>query len=142
MPPLHKQLTIVVGIIELDNRFLILRRVDEVPLWHHKWELPGGKIEAGEIPADALRREVLEETGLQIGEPQLLGIHTHQWNLPELTQQTFLIAYKASAKSEGVTLCPEESDAYQWVTLDEFFAISDHLEANRDMISALYAPLH
>ena len=140
MPAPHKQLTIVVGIIELGDQFLILRRVDDVPMWNHKWELPGGKIEAGEIPVDALRREVFEETGLQIREPQLLGVHTHHWHLPELTQQTFLIVYTASADSEGVSLNPEESDAYQWVTLDEFFMIPDHLEANKEMITSLYAP--
>ncbi|HLD18056.1 MAG TPA: NUDIX domain-containing protein [Patescibacteria group bacterium] len=138
----HKQLTIVLGIVERDDRFLVLRRVDEVPMRHHKWEFPGGKIEAGETPTDALRREVLEETGLQIGEPELLGIHTHHWHFSDFVQQTFLIAYRvATVSANEVVLCPGENDAHQWVTLDEFFELSDHLEANKAMLERLYVPI-
>jgi 8-oxo-dGTP pyrophosphatase MutT (NUDIX family) len=36
--------------------------------------LPGGRLEAGEAPQEAARREVLEETGWVIDEPQLLGV--------------------------------------------------------------------
>ncbi len=136
----NKQLTIVVGIIENNGRFLIIRRVDDVPEWHHKWELPGGKIEPGEHPAEALHREIHEETGLSLENPELLGVHTHHWHLPDHVQQTFLIVYRVASDSDAVTLRDDENDAYQWVTLDEFFRLENHLAANHDMITALYAP--
>jgi 8-oxo-dGTP diphosphatase len=102
----------------------------------------GGKIEAGETPAEAVRREILEETGLQIETPELLGIHTHHWTLPEHTQQTFLIVYRAKASSGEVTLSLEENDLYKWVTLEEYLAMTDHLGANLNMIQEVYVPLH
>jgi len=135
--PSH-QLTIVVGIVERNGKFLILRRVDENPLWHHKWELPGGKIELNETPVDALRREVREEAGIEINSPRLVGIHTHHWHLPDRIQQTFLLVHRAQTDSDAVTLLPEENDAHQWVTADQYLAMDDCLEGNKDMVMALY----
>ena len=40
-----------------------------------RWSTPGGRVEAGESPLDALRREVLEETGLSIAPGELLGVY-------------------------------------------------------------------
>jgi 8-oxo-dGTP diphosphatase len=53
---------VVAGLVIDDGRVLITqRRADQaLPL---KWEFPGGKVEPGEAPAAALRRELLEEVG-------------------------------------------------------------------------------
>ena len=136
----NKQLVVVLGIIEHQGKFLIVRRVDALPMWHHKWELPGGKIDPGESPIDTLQREIAEETGLIIHDPELLGIHTHHWETPDHTQQTFLITYRAQTTSPVVRLQPDENDASEWVTLAELFAHADHLDGNAEMIRALYAP--
>ncbi|HTS31200.1 MAG TPA: (deoxy)nucleoside triphosphate pyrophosphohydrolase [Bryobacteraceae bacterium] len=55
---------VVAAIIQREGRILICRRRPEQahPL---KWEFPGGKIEDGESPANALRRELEEELGIR-----------------------------------------------------------------------------
>jgi ADP-ribose pyrophosphatase YjhB (NUDIX family) len=55
-----------------DNKILLVERAGE-PLkgW---WSLPGGVVETGETLETALRREVREETGLDVGELQLLEV--------------------------------------------------------------------
>jgi 8-oxo-dGTP pyrophosphatase MutT (NUDIX family) len=42
----------------------------------HAWTTPGGRVEAGESPLDALRREVLEEAGLEIIVDGLVGVYS------------------------------------------------------------------
>ncbi len=60
---------VVAGLIFKDNQILVCQRTrhQTMPL---KWEFPGGKIEEGEQPRDALRRELNEELGIDatIGE--------------------------------------------------------------------------
>jgi 8-oxo-dGTP diphosphatase len=56
--------TVVAGILLQDDSILICRRRADQP--HPlKWEFPGGKLEAGESPREALRRELREELGIE-----------------------------------------------------------------------------
>ena len=54
---------VVAGLIEKGGKLLVCQRMrhQTMPL---KWEFPGGKIEEGEQPRDALRRELEEELGI------------------------------------------------------------------------------
>ena len=55
--------TVVAALIERNGRTLVCRRRADHP--HPlKWEFPGGKVEPGELPADALRRELTEELAI------------------------------------------------------------------------------
>ena len=62
-----KQLTIVVAIINnAKGEILFAKRNEpETPEIHNMWEFPGGKIEFGEDPEEAVVREVAEETGVR-----------------------------------------------------------------------------
>ena len=44
------------------------------------WQLPGGWIELGESPGQAAQREVMEETGLEIGELRLVGLTNNKFS--------------------------------------------------------------
>lgn len=57
------------------NKFLLLFH-----LKHQKWLPPGGHIEANETPPEAARREVMEETGLEIEFLRQENIWVNEWN--------------------------------------------------------------
>jgi 8-oxo-dGTP diphosphatase len=70
---------VVAGFIVQNGKVLICQRTKYQPL-ALKWEFPGGKIEEGEQPRAALRRELEEELGIEavIGDELVRLKHTYQ----------------------------------------------------------------
>ncbi len=70
------QVMAVVGLIRDDTgKILLQKRVDpNVPDAHEKWEFPGGKIDFGESPQEALVRECREEIGCTVRAKRLLPV--------------------------------------------------------------------
>jgi 8-oxo-dGTP diphosphatase len=61
------------GVCQVNDRILLARYVSQDGAQRH-WTLPGGGIEHGEDPFDAVGREVEEETGYQVDVEELLGV--------------------------------------------------------------------
>jgi len=59
-------LRVVGALIERDGRFMITRRPESSTSWPGAWEFPGGKVEEGEDDGSALRRELVEELGIEV----------------------------------------------------------------------------
>lgn len=72
----------VYGIARDDQGRVLLVRAASYLTVAGMWFLPGGGVEHGETPAEALRREVHEETGLRPGKVTLLGVLSDTWPIP------------------------------------------------------------
>lgn len=82
------------------------------------WELPGGKIEPGESPQAALRREIHEELAAWITVHEHLATNRHVYT----DRTVVLAAYRCTVQS-GV-LTPSEHDAVQWLSLDDLHRVN------------------
>ena len=70
---------VAAGLIVREGKLLICQRTKHQPM-PLKWEFPGGKIEHGEQPVDALRRELEEELGIhaKVGDELVRVRHTYR----------------------------------------------------------------
>ncbi len=88
--------------------------------WSNLWGIPGGKIEKGELAIDALRREIREETGMEIRNIQW-ALAQDCVNHPQFYKQAHfvLLNYICEAVEPVDVRLNEESQEYQWLPLDQ-----------------------
>ncbi len=114
--PVDKMFTALKAAIVYEGKILLLQESAAYADGTNRgrWELPGGRLQPGEHFADGLRREVKEETGLDItiDRPYMLGewwphVRGEQWQIVA----TFVLC---AAKNDQVIL-GEEHEEYVWI---------------------------
>ena len=111
-----KQIEVVAAIIvDSENRIFVTQRGSGD--WKDWWEFPGGKIEPGETPEQALKREIWEELETRISVGQLL--QTVEWDYPKfhLTMHCFF------CRIESGSLTLKEHEAARWLAPDELSSV-------------------
>ena len=111
--PRHRpRVVAAVAVVARNGRWLVLRRPSS-GLLGGLWEFPGGKVESGESPVEACRREVREETGLRVGRLRPLGVVRHGYS--HFTVRLHLFR---GAVSDGRPV-RTHGRPFRWVTANE-----------------------
>ncbi|MFJ2634820.1 MULTISPECIES: (deoxy)nucleoside triphosphate pyrophosphohydrolase [unclassified Streptomyces] len=121
---------VVVGGAVLDAGRLLAARRTAPPALAGRWELPGGKVEAGESPPDALVRELREELGVTVEPLQRVpgawplanGLTLHVWTArlvsgtPSPLQDHDELRWLLPAQTSDVDWLDQDRPAVEWAT--------------------------
>ena len=127
MQPGDYHLTVLGVICRRDGKFLITQRALDkhwAPGW---WEVSGGAVMAGEESEEAVRREVLEETGLDVKNAGGGYQFTYRRDNPEEKDNYFVDVYRFEMDFEesDLNLQDKETDGYMLATLEEIRAFAE-----------------
>ena len=105
---------VAVGAVILDgNRVLLVRRAGE-PL-AGEWSVPGGVVELGETLAVALRREVLEETGLEVDPLAIVEALSSIVVDPPRVRYHYVVLDYLCQVAGGSLACGSDASEARWV---------------------------
>ena len=116
--PQRKHNNVVAAVIEVDSKVLCMQRgVTRYEYTSHLWEFPGGKVEEGETPQQALHRELMEEMNLDVVVHEHLATVTHDY--PDFT--ITLAAYRCTARTTDFIM--REHASSRWLPWNELHTL-------------------
>jgi 8-oxo-dGTP diphosphatase len=114
------------------GKILLLKRAETADYLPGIWEDMGGRIKQFEEPEEALRREVREETGLEIEILKPLAVFHDYRGERTAENELLIITYWCTARSDQVILS-EEHSAFQWIFPAEALELAEHPGVKRDI---------
>jgi 8-oxo-dGTP diphosphatase len=110
------------GVIADRGKILVLQRAPSMTYKPGAWDLPGGHLAADETFEECLKREVAEETGLEIAIDRMLGAN----KAPGPYVQLFY-AVRPAGTPRIVMLRAHEHSQWKWATVGELGALSERI---------------
>ena len=120
--PMTRRLNVVGAVIVSEERVLAAKRGPAGSL-PNMWEFPGGKVEDGESPQEALAREILEELLVEIRVGEQVITTTHDYEFGAVTLTTYYCELRSGDPqlTEHAAVCwlaPEELLSVEWAPAD------------------------
>jgi 8-oxo-dGTP diphosphatase len=113
------------ALINPSGKILLLKRSQTDERRPGEWDLPGGEIEAEEDIAAGLRREIIEETGIEVMTEQLKLLFTGTKFWEEGKESVSRLLYRADVAKTEIALSHEHEE-YQWVDIPTALADFPH----------------
>ncbi len=130
------KLAVSVLVRRADGKFLVIERARGT-FAEGYWTPVTGRVEPGEAPSAAARREVLEETGLEVEVGGELG-RTPTEAPPGLANPGYeLVWFEARVVGGDLVLAADEVASARWLSLDEALALEPMFETTRRFLSRL-----
>ncbi len=113
---------------------LILNEEDDVflmksPKWEGQWLVPGGKIEKGDSMKETVRKEVREETGLEVENIKLMNVKDGG-NPEDFSRDTHFIFLNFICRAEEQEVKLDQREAVDYTWIDPEYALKSDLNVN------------
>lgn len=134
-----QKVVVIALICDEEGKILLQKRVDPLnAVVDGKWELPGGVVEFGESPEEAIVRECKEEIGCTIEIIRLLPhLHSKVWEkTTKEVVQVFVSCFEARIVEGVPTPSESEVSEIQWFAREEIRSL-DSLPGTNDFVSLL-----
>lgn len=108
------------GICEYNDKVLLLKIRPHSSHDAGRWEIPGGKVKKCEYFDEGLKREYLEETGLEVDVISLLSVIRRDYTACKTSEEvkSIQMIMKVTCQSDEVTISEEHED-YGWFSWEE-----------------------
>lgn len=125
MQPGDFHLTVLGVIRHTNGKYLITKRVMTKAWAPGSWEVSGGAAQAGEDSLDAVKREIKEETGLDVSSFEGVFVFSYTRENPEEGDNYFVDIYRFTGDftEEDLHLQEAETDGYMLATAEEIEAL-------------------
>ncbi len=133
----HKSPALTVDAVLVEDRTIVLIKRQKEP-FQGSWALPGGFVEYGETVEAAVRREVVEETGLCIEPASLVGVYSDPHRDPR--GHVVSIAFLAAISSGTLVGGSDASEARFWPLTALPALAFDHARIISDALKLIDAP--
>jgi mutator protein MutT len=127
--------TIVACVLESQGRILFLRRAQRKSQGG-LWGLPAGKIEAHETYAEAMARELREETGYRVSDAQLAEVGSFEFNKNKQGEYRIILYHLQVSDMPAVRLDTDEHEEYRWMEPQESLRMTDTVADLRPLLLA------
>ena len=106
------QTVIVAAAVIVENECVLLTQRKAGTHLEGAWEFPGGKVEPGEDPRDALRRELKEEIGIDAEVGEILDVTFHRYD--DANKSVLLLFFEATRAKGSPEPSPIDVAAFEW----------------------------
>lgn len=113
------QKIVLAGVITRNGKILILQRNKNEGIYPNMWELPSGKKESLESSEDSLRREVKEETGLNIEVIMPFSVFDYQIKKQDEIRDSIQINFLVKPADDSEVKLSPEHQASAWIKKNE-----------------------
>ena|SRR5271167_4320537 len=111
-----KTIVVAAAVVIEAGRVLLTQRKSGTHL-AGAWEFPGGKVEAGEDPRDALRRELEEEVGVRVAVGEIVDVTFHAY--PDADKAVLLLFFEATREPASPEPRALDVAAVRWALAHE-----------------------